>query len=125
MQQADHVIVFGPDGRIIDQGCPEELKDENSYRLPVDSSTVTEEAESQSTAPIPQKTLQPSAPRTGELDLKRQTGDIKLYSYYYHSIGAVYALAFLVLAAAYIFLGKLPREFHFPIYLKGKCLTQA
>lgn len=121
MQQADHVVVFGPDGRIIEQGCPEELK--HVDRLPVDSATVTEEVESEPSS-VPQNTLQPAAPRTEELDLKRQTGDKKLYSYYYHSIGALYALTFLVLAAAYIFLGKLPREFHLPIHFKGEYLTQ-
>ena len=50
-------------------------------------------------------------PKASELDMKRKTGDIRVYKYYFRSIGLLYSLTFLLLAAAYIFLGKLPRRY--------------
>ena len=107
--------MFSPDGRISEQGCFEELRIEEGVMnhllthhhgledLP-DTSVETPHSA------IKQATPTSRIPSSEELDLKRQTGDLKLYSYYYHSIGARYALTFLVLATAYIFFGKLPRK---------------
>lgn len=43
------------------------------------------------------------------LDLKRQVGDTKVYAYYYKSVGMIYSLIWLFLAALYISSGKLPQ----------------
>ena len=59
---------------------------------------------------LPAKTQNPS-PKESGLDMKRQTGDPRVYKYYFKSIGILYSLTFLLLATAYIFLGKLPRKF--------------
>lgn len=45
-----------------------------------------------------------------KLDLKRKTGDMSLYAYYFRSIGWIRGVAFLGLAIVYIFLGKFPRK---------------
>jgi hypothetical protein len=48
---------------------------------------------------------------SGALDLKRQTGDISLYKFYFKSVSWILAIFWLALAVLYTGLSKMPGKF--------------
>ncbi|KAJ5598777.1 hypothetical protein N7537_008861 [Penicillium hordei] len=50
-----------------------------------------------------------SAPHASAHEVTRKTGDLKLYTFYLHSVGPLLFIFWLVFAAGYIFSGKVPQ----------------
>ncbi|KAJ5957023.1 hypothetical protein N7501_011302 [Penicillium viridicatum] len=50
-----------------------------------------------------------SAPHASAHEVIRKTGDLKLYTFYLHSVGPLLFILWLVFAAGYIFSGKVPQ----------------
>lgn len=123
MRQADHIVVFGHDGRISEQGFPKDLRNKDSAakglltKHPSRENVIDADDTGSRSKTLTKQATSSGMPKPEERDLKRQTGDLKLYSYYYRSIGWANSLTFLVLATAYTFLGKLPREFDRHLHL--------
>jgi hypothetical protein len=126
LRSADNIVVLGADGSISQQGSFEIQQSQDDYVRSLLLRDATETNDGEEIEAVPEHAvLQASAksPSTGELDLKRKTGDTKVYIYYFQSIGWIYSLIFLALAITYIFLGKLPGGLHAPNVSKTQCYS--
>jgi hypothetical protein len=107
---ADHIIVLGKDGAVIQEGSFASLNEIDGYvkalALKAKSTTESDDPE---VASRPSILADPSAVEE-DADLTRQSGDITLYKFYFKSVAAFMVLFWLFLAIIYIGLGKAPRK---------------
>lgn len=115
---ADDIIVLDKTGSVVDQAPYGELRlkeilpkvqvfesVKENHQLPL--------SEGSEAKPITDKPEgKGSAQHASAHELRRKTGDLHLYTFYVRSVGPLLVIAWLVLAAGYIFSGKLPRECH-------------
>jgi len=110
---ADAIVVLAKDGQIAQQGSYVELQSSDGYvrdlALEKISKTKVVENEKVNVAPVILKVDTVIEDSEG-LDLKRQTGDMSLYKFYFKSVSATVALFWLGLAIIYTGLSKIPRK---------------
>lgn len=95
--QADHVMVLGTDGRVVEQGNPDKLK----HIKGIEQATAPSSAQLPAEHPGREIGLgfrpatAPSGTSDSQHDLARRTGDIAVYWYYMRSIGWLYGTVLL------------------------------
>ncbi|CAH0043540.1 unnamed protein product [Clonostachys solani] len=113
-READQVIMMGTGGVILKQGSPASLDLISSGSDIKESSTPVEEV---SDADTPADTPGPSAPaidpedlskKEAEDDLTRKTGDIRLYFYYFRSVGWAVTTVLFVSCAVFSWSAQFP-----------------
>ncbi|KAK0391974.1 hypothetical protein NLU13_1472 [Sarocladium strictum] len=104
---ADNAIVLSTTGSVEEAGPSVNLatvfKDIDLEHHPEDSILEDEDANAAAEAPTPKV-----SETKGEDTTQRQSGDFSLYKFYLESIGPTLTIAFILAAAAYIFLGFMP-----------------
>lgn len=100
LSEADHIVVLGKNGQILEQGSYSSLSISEDYVQSLAKSQDGTEHE-RNTEPNIQARDQPSIPipQVGAADSSRQTGDWKIYVYYSKSLGLLGLTAFSVLVA--------------------------
>lgn len=94
LSEADHIIVLGKSGHIIEQGAYLDLSISGEY---VQSLAKASEIDSTNGLPNPQSEVQnrPAAPsRTVPFDSSRRMGDFQVYVYYSKALGKLGLIAF-------------------------------
>lgn len=105
LSQADHIVLLGTGGRVMEQGRPETLLRVKGHAQAIAASSggtpggQTERGVALNTAP----NHAPSAAKDTQHDLARRTGDIAVYWYYLRSIGWLYGSVILVTALTFAF----------------------
>lgn len=105
--EADHVIAMGTGGRITTQGRPESML----YLLrssSIPSNEATGEAKTAGTDPMTDVEPEITADQELQTELSRQTGDIRLYLYYFSSLGWVNSLGIIAADAIFAFCNVFP-----------------
>jgi len=108
---ADFFIHLGPDGRIAEQGTISEPENPVGYARAIsehnpddDFIAATPLVEDEENAQIP------SSREGSGLEMSRQSGDMKLYSYYFRSVGWLASIAFCVSQISFAFFFVFPSE---------------
>jgi ATP-binding cassette subfamily C (CFTR/MRP) protein 1 len=105
LSQADHIILLGTGGRVLEQGGPEKLLHVKGHAQAIAASsgeTSGKQTERGAALEVKPK-LASSAVEDKQHDLARRTGDIAVYWYYMRSIGWLYGSVVLVSALIYAF----------------------
>lgn len=116
---ADDVIALDTTGRVVNQAPYSELRLNEVYPKVQVLESVKENhqlplSDGSETKPIKDKSQdKDSAPHASAHEVTRKTGDLKLYTFYLHSVGPLLFIFWLVFAAGYIFSGKVPRTCHY------------
>lgn len=111
LSYADHIVALDPSGRITEQGSFSQLKVAGGYvqslslKLRAEGTPSPKERESQSATAAPKSAAVLSA-ETEEIeisadDLNRQTGDFRVYKYYFSSVGWSSGCIFFVCVVLY------------------------
>lgn len=92
LSYSDNIIALGGDGRVIEQGDFEQLRNAGGYVQSLAAGIKSEDiATSTSTPKKPDNTAQTAPPKPDNdeevEELNRQTGDFAVYEYYFASIG--------------------------------------
>ena len=120
LQDADHIIVLGSDGRISEQGSFEKLKLNGGYTTTfgfssAESSNISSHSNQESKEiKIPNAQTQPEAELETpdlEADGARRTGDTSVYLYYVQAIGWIPTVIFFVCISCYVFGISFPSKF--------------
>jgi ATP-binding cassette, subfamily C (CFTR/MRP), member 1 len=109
LPSSDYIIALGSKGDVIEQGTFHELNKSNGY---VRSFAVREaKHQSQSTQPKEKLALGPitTATETDAMDdKKRQLGDLRVYLYYFRTLGKMTTFLFFFFSAAHGFFFSFP-----------------
>lgn len=117
---ADDIIVQDKTGSVANRAPYSELRSNEVYPEVQVLGSVKENhqlplSEGSEAKPIKDKPQgKGSAPHSSAHEVTRKTGDLKLYTFYLHSVGPLLFILWLVFAAGYIFSGKVPRTCHYP-----------
>ncbi|KAJ3531278.1 hypothetical protein NM208_g8949 [Fusarium decemcellulare] len=107
---ADHVIVLQNGGSILEQGPPDQvakhLPSQDGDR-PTSSTTTGDSLQSDSPLSSPQADHVAQAP-SHELSMVRQTGDFRLYAYYFRALGWANAIGMALAILTYSVFQKFP-----------------
>lgn len=129
LPSADRVIVMDKNGTILQRGTYQELHLDDGYvkglALGQEDGPNSKGEEDETTHQEPTATSKSRGPpqsENAEQALIRQTGDRSLYKFYLQSVGAWLFAGWLILAAIYIFSGKLPRKCTVPVITSGVVL---
>jgi ATP-binding cassette subfamily C (CFTR/MRP) protein 1 len=108
---ADFVIPLGPDGHIEEQGTISEPENPVAYARVIpehnpddDFIAATPPVKDEETAQIP------SSREGSGLEMSRQSGDMKVYSYYFRSVGWLASIAFCISQISFAFFFVFPSE---------------
>ena len=118
---ADAIIVLAKDGQIAQQGSYIELQSSDGYirdlALGKTSKEKVAENENVNDVALVPPQADPVREDSEALDLKRQTGDMSLYKFYFKSVSAAIAIFWLGLTIIYTGLSKMPCKYRqAPIY---------
>lgn len=113
LRAANHIIVLAEDGSIAQQGRLSELRNQAGYI----KSLLMENIEDTTNEAV--LVLEPKATKLGPSmmatvdapDSRRRTGDYQSYQYYFKSIGLSRFLVFLLMAAVFMWTGKISQIF--------------
>jgi ATP-binding cassette subfamily C (CFTR/MRP) protein 1 len=111
LPSADYIIALGGNGDVVEQGTFEELNKNNGY---VRSFSVQQSKQQpQNTEPAGKFALGPM-PTSGLSDAmedkKRQMGDLKVYMYYFRTLGKMVSFLLVFFAAAHGFFFSFPSK---------------
>jgi ATP-binding cassette subfamily C (CFTR/MRP) protein 1 len=118
MQSADKIVVLDSKGIISQQGRFKELQSQPGYiqNLLLQEPTsldATETIKEVLLPPVQSVGLKPR--KTESLDMKRKTGDLSVYKYYFKSLGWRRTMIFILTEAICVILFKLPRTLIYPV----------
>jgi hypothetical protein len=117
---ADHIIALSADGRVIEEGCYQDLMKSQGY-----VSMISRSAKAVNTSRAPDikfddETLQGLNMQEDQTeDLSRRTGDMTVYSFYFQKIGWPLLTIFLTCCVLFILGLSFPREFAMCIEIPG------
>ena len=120
LHHADRVVVLSSDGRIVEQGDPQQLMHVDEYfpstkdkynnvssmaaKEPVDINDEFQHGELEDIA-------------RAENDLSRQVGDWQIYLYYFQACGWTNTFVFLISMAWFASFMRLPGKYVFPLHI--------
>lgn len=126
LSEADHIVVLGKNGQILEQGSYSSLSISEDYVQSLakteDGTGIKKNSESQTQA-REQPMVPP--PQVGTTDSSRQTGDWKIYVYYSKSLGLLGLAAFSLLVAVECTLMMMQCEYTSTIQLGQRVLTSS
>ncbi|OBT93873.2 hypothetical protein VE01_08497 [Pseudogymnoascus verrucosus] len=112
LPSSDYIIVLDKTGRIRQSGSLSHLQASDGYikelALQAHPSPTTEN-EHQEQPEISTTDSEISSTSTEDDAWKRQLGDLSLYKFYLKSVGTLFAVGFVFLAIAYIFISRMPQ----------------
>jgi ATP-binding cassette subfamily C (CFTR/MRP) protein 1 len=97
LNQADHIVILGADGRVVEQGRPQKLVHVRDHAQAEVTSFGEGPAKQENTGvalDLGPKAA-PSTTNDTQHDLARRTGDVAVYWYYVRSIGCLYGAVLL------------------------------
>lgn len=108
---ADHIVIFGTEKKIVEQGSFDELRSQEGYISKIllkafDDDKKSDEDESRMTT---EKKAAKDPVAEAAADLTRKTGDTAVYRYWLQSVGWKVATLFLVLQISYSFFLTFPQ----------------
>ncbi|KND86291.1 ATP-binding cassette sub-family C member 9 [Tolypocladium ophioglossoides CBS 100239] len=113
LPSADSIIMLGQSGTIVERAANEELRMSEEYLKTLrfeegnDQLIRLKGLDDEPAADKPQG--KGSAQNASASELTRKTGDLSLYKFYLNSVGPLLSIGWLVLAAGYIFSGRVPQ----------------
>jgi len=139
LQNADHIICLGPDGRIEHQGALGDISKSSGYITSLSSNMPTKKSDNddedgqsdshdtdsesgREDLPIVVRPKEghsdgsvsssdDETPRENEDDLSRRTGDVQIYLYYVKSVGVWATLLFVAAIVGFVFCISFPSKF--------------
>lgn len=114
--RADHVILLEKGGAILEQGPPSEVSNHLTYQSDSEESNESSSSATTEASGPPMTQLSPLTRQTddvaetpsAEADLTRQTGDFRLYAYYFKAIGWANTSGMAVAILTYAVFQKFP-----------------
>ena len=112
---ADHIVVLGDNGHVLEQGSFEELNTGGGYVSSLNLRTANWSSEPRSALPEDFKPLitdstgiSTATPTVSEADMNRQSGDLSIYLYYIRSVGWPATTIFVAAITVYVFCYTFP-----------------
>lgn len=97
LSQADHIVLLGNGGRLMEQGSPERLESSKGHTQAIAESPSTSARQTENGAALDFKPKAASSvSKDTQHDLARRTGDVAVYWYYLRSIGWLCGTVLLV-----------------------------